>query len=193
MAAVDYEILCYQRLKAILLAHAPLTALVGRWVWYDGNAADPEAVGVSASTAQRDRRTIPSDFPSVALEPSGYSQEHWEARPRYGDHNVNATAASLNRKTVVTFNFLVRITHRDLRLTLNSPVEAEVMRALRGSNPTLNIPGGAAGYEWVRDWGPLIVSRQMGQVEGDASGLARMQSLFPIPVRTVFNSADLLT
>ena len=69
------------------------------------------------------------------------------------------------------------------------------MRALRGSNPTMSIPGSpqAAGYAWVRGWGPLAVARTMGLVEGDTSGMARMQSVFTIPVTTVFNSGDLLT
>jgi hypothetical protein len=200
MAAVDYEILLYRRLKAILLAHAPLVtdgsgAFIrgGDWVWYDVNRENPEAPA-----------RVPSSFPRVALEPAGYTQEHWETRQRYADHNVNATATSLNRKVQITFNFNVRITHRDLQLRLNSPVEAEVMQALKRSNPTMSVPGATPssapatpGYDWIRAWGPLTVARTMGMVdEGapDAPKLAlRMMSVFPIPVVTVFNSADLLT
>lgn len=184
MAATDFELLIYQRLKAILLAHAPLVALVreANWIWYDGTADDPEAVA-----------RVPASFPRIALEPAGQTREHWESRQRYGDHNVNSTAAALARNKVVTFNYTVRITHRNLRLTLNTPVEAEVFRALEGSNPTLSVPGGAAGYAWVRGWGPLAVTRTMGVVEGDATGVARMQSVFTLPVFTLFNSADLLT
>lgn len=186
MAATDYDLLIYRRLRAILLAHAPLTSLVraGDFVWYDDNREDPESIP-----------RVPTSYPRVALEPAGRSSEHWEARPRYGDHNVNASPANLNRKVVITFNYNVRITHRDLRLAMNSPVEAEVERALRGSNPTLSIPGTpqTPGYDWVRGWGPLVVTRAMGFVEGDTTGIKRMQSVFPVPVATVFNSADLLT
>jgi hypothetical protein len=187
MAATDYELLLYRRLKAILLAHAPLTALVKplSFIWYDAARTDPEQPNTVGGPAIR---------PFVALEPAGYTQEHWEARPRYGDHNVNADPAALNRKVVLVFNFTVRITHNDLRLAMDSPVEAEVMRALRGSNPTLSIPGSpmTAGYSWVRGWGPLTVQRTIGYIDGD-TGQRRMQSVFTIPVATVFNSADLLT
>ena len=190
MAATDYELLIYQRLKAILLAHAPLTTagptyiLPGDWVWYDGTQDDPESLV-----------RVPTSYPRLALEPAGRTEEHWEARPRYGDHDVDATPASLSRKVLIVFNFTVRLTHGNLRLTVNSPLEAEVMRALRGSNPTLSIPGSPQtdGYPWVLRWGPLAVARTMGLVEGDTSGMARMQSVFTIPVTTVFNSGDLLT
>lgn len=193
MAAVDYELLLYQRLKAILLAHSPLTTegdaayiRPGNWVWYDGSKPDPDPFR---------ENYVPTDFPRLALEPSGRAREMWESRQRYGDHNVNATAASLARNKLVTFNFTVRITHKELRLTMNTPVEAEVERAFEGSNPTLAIPGSpqTAGYAWVRGWGPLAFTRTMGVVEGDTSGTSRMMSVATIPVATLFNSADLLT
>lgn len=190
MAATDYELLTYQRLKAILLAHAPLTTdgptyiRPGDWVWYDGTQDDPESLV-----------RVPTSYPRLALEPAGRTEQHWETRQRYADHDVNATPASLSRNVEIVFNFTVRLTHRNLRLSINSALEAEVMRALRGSNPTLSIPGSpqTAGYAWVRGWGPLAVARTMGLVEGDTSGTARMMSVFTIPVFTLFNSGNLLT
>lgn len=192
MAATDYELLLYRRLKAILEAHAPIATDTasptyvkpGNRIWYDGTREDPELA----------QRGPPAEYPRWALEPAGHTEEFYDVRQRYVDGSVSATPASLNRKVVLTFNFLLRVTHRDLRLTMNSPLEREILRALRNSNAKLSVPTTPMtnGYDWVRGWGIGGVGRQMGAVENDNTSSQRMQSTIPIGVSAVFNSADLL-
>lgn len=189
MPATDYDTLVYGRIKAILLAHAPLNTVGdpayikgGDRVWWD----------VPRDDKTRPKPGMPTDWPRLELMLAGGTDEDPNQRYATMDVNYDPTAAGAGVNKRLQRTFVLTLTHRTLMIALNDPIEAEIRAAFERAGPRLGIPGSprTPGLpNAVR--GPVTFTRAPA-LDEETGGERRMRTQFTIPVSLVVNSADLI-
>lgn len=130
MAATDFESVVYSKLKALLLAHAPWTALVleNNRVWMDVDVTDPLA----------NRNWQDGDFPRSVLGVGSFGDTLFNLTPKYA-YSPSFNVATENWVERLTYTHILTLTHRDLRVVVNNKLRDETMTAIRKGGPRLGL------------------------------------------------------
>jgi hypothetical protein len=169
MAATDFAKVGYDKIWALLEAHAGFAGAVhegNRIKWSNGLI-----VPYKPSKG-------PDDFPEAALELGDLSDTAFTLTQKYA-YTPTFNPANEHWTQRETHAYVLKLTHQDLRIGSDTPLEQIARAAIAKGGPRW-------GLASVFSWGPIAGNRLIG-FSDESTGTFRLQTNLYIPVTFQFD------
>jgi hypothetical protein len=177
MAAANYILAIYQKVFALLEAHAPTAAALkaGNEVREDRGKLNPR--GTAAKQ--------PADFPRIVLRHTGEEDTGFTEDPTFAAMESDIVTSGDGWREKVTLTYEVKAIHDSLNLTSASLFELEAKTAIRKGGPRF-------GLDYVVGWTTSSKSVETDQ-DQDAPGRMRRVTTITLSVTCEFEGSELIT